>query len=640
MTSKLNEIIRYQAVSLPADLQFVGFDITAGTVEHSGGTQTVFAVTSITIPGIHTVLRLVRADDLPMRLVAGYGLAVAPVALPEDLTQQEAANAATEDVLTWFLVNHPEVAKSLVESMRLDWALIRARLVSRWEEIAKRGQGANTLAVLKAGTNLHIGLACGTTLLGLDELFAVNRVKKFYKLNRYVKQTLPLDHKNLAQIENLSGSEKLSLLRPNGGSEYEIARAEFDRQRLMRRAVPITLPDAVAWGGAYLDTSVQYNVQYSSGNTGRVFISLKAPENRLSISARLTSSKLKSDISISLDREGTSRIERARTHEKRFGSVEILDEMVRQIFSMIIALDLDFPEHLLPQIEKEFDIAHPLLAGLDIPKAQQPILAQFLGDAYTAACRGAERLSALRARKSAKNQAAVESSAGLADGAILAVIDPPNPEFLLPFATTKSRLGQARSADSASGRRRREIYPLFGFANTRPLTPKHVAKLPPVLNPNFLSDIHDLYLRLEERDLVEAAFRLSFSLTDGGRNPLLEGSTGIEYLKTPVTLPDLRITRMLGDSENRALAITVAQKTLSPLEQLAETSTGASFLVMVAGDMISFHVRPALIGLDVTAPANHRQAIQFGINVIAEDTAEAAAWSSAFGDKWKDYSHF
>ncbi len=619
-----------KSLSKPARLaayRVPDFEVTAETVRRREETKTDILVRNTVSPKVHTAMRVTSSPKGDALLTSAFCLAVSEAALPQDVEAQDATNRAAETVLSQMFEGQERCMERLTDQLRQDWNSVRHSLEIRWAELEGQGVYCDRLSAILSGKYTYVGLAYSKTLLGQDEIFGVYRVGKDYSLISRPGRADVLTHEHLSRVTNLSSEEKLWALHPQGGPELERARVEFDAHRLSPVAVPIALSDAVA-SRRTMNASGLYSVNFRNGDRGSVSSNL----DRQTFSASLTHANGNSSIVLRLEADGTASIERARVHEKRFKTVEDLTVMLGRALQMIVALDPALPQKLEEHDPVDFDPDHTVLANIPYLPHHRSFLALFLGEPYATACRASERFATRLAKKEEKIANLKDTAKRLPDGAVVGKVDK-RPKGELPVWLPSTRLGQVRSVANGN-RTRRQIQPLYGFTRARPMTAKHLASLPPLSNPDVLRHVHDIFLLEDQRDLVEAAFRLSLELDSGAPNPLLEGNTEITKLRHAETGLSVRVTRMSGNDSCQAHAISV----VVPVEDWADPfspQTGAAFICETINGVKRYYTRPALTLQDIETPTRHWNAIRFGIGVTSENPASAAAATEAFQEQWK-----
>lgn len=611
------------------DINVPGFDVFVTQDLHDGVLTHHILVTHCKHDRIHIALRVFSNQDEGEKLVSAFCLAASDAALPDDLPVQEEVNAAAETVLSMLFGGAGDRAQNLIRQLQANWTEVRNTLEKRWSELEAEGVDYGKLVAIQGGRYAYVGLAYRTTLLGQDVICGVRRASDSYERLSDTYKVVPLTHDFLSLVENFSSEEKLRLLHPDSGPEYDRARAEFDAIRFCRDAYPIDLGDAVAitYGSGNFRS---FAINRKNGDRGHVSIRLDTGE--FAASLRTTDRKL--DISIGAKPDKPAFVERNRVHQKIFSSPEDIDRLLVRILQVALALDLELPPWIRDQAAGTLDTAHPVLSQLSYSDADIPLLSLFLGEPYTKAQRACERRMSRQAKKAEAASANANLPTVLADGAIVGKIDKRKYDEDFIVWLVKIRLGQVRTC-SGTSKKRREIQPLCGFKNTRPLTVKQLSSLPPLKDPDALRFVHDAFLTGENRDLLEAAYRLSLTLDPGSANPLLDGHTEINYLKSPDSGLKIRVTRMSGNDVHKAVAISVALDESDWPDQLRPL-TGASFLSETINGKQRFYTRPALRSLTRETPPDHWSALRFAIGLVHTDPNFAATAVAAFMDQWKD----
>lgn len=540
------------------------------------------------------------------RLFAAFGISGIAVALPADLTEQEAANAAAERAIAGLM---PDAATTMIAALRDHWQAERDRLHDRWAELEKSGYSADSLELFHDRHQNAAAIRYRTTQPGQDELFGVMRkpgTQKYETLPDYSEKTgqfLAITQQALAEVATLSGHEKLELLAGANGAEHAKAREAFDSRRL-RRAGTVCQP-LIGMDGICLEPAAFFRngdngffsaKVYDNGQTF-LLIDLKLPSRRATI--RVTGGK-----------DGQLSIGRGKHHDNRFKSPETLDACLGKLIDFHLAIDHVLPAVMLPPKRVAFRPDHPVLDGRTIPPRHRPFVAALLDKPYAKARKAAERAAGIEAKKQGQAEAVGDLAAEIADGALFGTVKFAETGDMSEYGGRMRfmKLGLVRSVAGPSGRRNREIKGVTGFNTARPLTPKNMARLPLLTDPDALSFVSDACLGDNFRDVVEGAFRLSFHLEGGAENPLLSKVSKIDVVASDHDDTSLRVTtaQVPGGPMLAAFSVTFPGRDMFYDLHM----TGAGFMALRIGDAYHFSARPALSADGLHAPDTHRRFIE------------------------------
>jgi hypothetical protein len=581
-------------------------EVTVETTCRDGETRIDIAVLARARPWAqaHVVILSQGADD--HQVFAAFGVGAMAVALPVDLPEQEASNAAAETAIAELM---PDVAPTLIAALRDRWQAEHDRLTDRWAHLERMGYCADRLELFHGPQQDVPVIRYRTTRPGQDELFGVMyqpTTRKYEALRDYSEklgQFVAITQQALAGVSTLSGHEKLELLAGANGAEQARAREAFDNSRTPGRNVmcrPLIGLDGVCIGN---------RVYFNNGDTG--FFSASVHDSgRGHLLIDLTLSSRRSTIRVEGDSDGQLTIGRGKHRENRFKSPEALDECLGELLDFNLAMDQVLPAVLLPPKPVSFRHDHPVLVGRTIPPRHQPFVAALLDKPYAKARKAAERAAAIEAKKQGKAEAVGDLAAEIADGAMFGTVrfaaDGDMSEYGGRMRFMK--LGLVRSDIGPNGKRNRQIKGLAGFSTARPLTPKNMARLPLLTDPNALSVVSDVCLGDKYRDVVEGAFRLSFHLDGGAANPLLAPVSKIDFVAS--------------DQDDTSLRVTTAQVPEGPMLAAFSVTfpdrdmffdfhlTGAGFMALRIGDVYHFSARPELSWHGLAAPDAHRRLIE------------------------------
>lgn len=360
-------------------------------------------------------------------------------------------------------------------------------------------------------------------------------------------------------------------------------------------------------------------------------------------------------------------------NEPRFKTIDILNEEVANVIQLLIlvhprqtfdpaALN---PEPLVP--------SHPALKGVELPTDLIPIASVILGAPYQAARAATKRWMARLEKKERHLLEMKDIAKTIVDGTILGRIDTSTDEL----KRNKSRLALVHTIDPKGAKRKRQLRALCGFENARPCTAKQIARFEQLSSPDALALVHDYQLRRHDRDKLEAAFRLSFKLEPGARNPILEADMEWVYsAAASEQRPKTKIIRYVGQFftdikeqdvpenpkldtggqitllpsgiEGWHLRLTDARPTqdialwsaaLAPIN-LAESTpsrmrTGAGFMALKVGDSVNFHLRPALCEDLPSFPETHFDELKRAIDVaLAGSPDRKERYLRELGELW------
>ncbi|MEM8837822.1 MAG: hypothetical protein AAGE89_06995 [Pseudomonadota bacterium] len=566
--------------------------------------HTDIAVVDPKDPSIHTVCKIIESDHTSRTIFSDFALSGYDVAITDDVPPQEAANATLEAALLEEFDNPTD----LITALNAAWSRTKSRLETCWKASAEKGLTADRLSIVHSSSRANTAIAERSTILGSDELFVMERepsgkYKKRYNFesNSYLEIGPPTQDL-LARITRFSGHQKLELLRGERTSEYKTARAAFDEFRKGKRrghagTVVLRSDEAIATYSGY-----QTEVNFANGDSGSVMLK---PDTKFTcrLRVRLQLRQAKSDIEIAIDDDWLS-IGRSRVHERRFKTPAKLNAAVLCVLETLLILDESFPASALPQDSDAFDPSHPLLDNLTVPPRHQPLIGAILGAPYQRALAASKKFAKQNEKKAAKEKEVADLATILADGALFGRVS-----RKCSHNQNNTKLALVATIGTTGKRRKRQLQPLRGFDNPRPFTPKQIARLPLLKTPDALRLTHDLHLRGLQRDVIEAAFRLSFILDPGATNPLLETAPKIDVKPTALDGFDLRVTRISDTPGIDLLAIALSQIGLGVAFPDA-LSTGVGFMALKIGDQKHYHVRPALTVDGVSLPEAHQSLIE------------------------------
>ena len=590
----------------------------------------------------HVTLRL---DLMPGRtplLSAGFAAAVREVCLPEHLEPQDAAVEAAAAALAQ--LSEAGDADPLVARLRALWAVERARLEKRQSALLKKGRLAQRLVVCRDGGSYQPVLIAERTRIARNRGGSSGMGDHPYgmrledgaprSVNLAFNKPVPLTQKDLAGIAGISGHEKLALL---AGADSPDPRMR-EGFRSGPRAVPIPREGWIAYGGGSRDAVEVHTAEGAKG-----WVSVDRP--------RLYSVSQDIDPYLSLSADGAGRGHSIRIHTSNrisgiqkppsikrkhggggFPSVAELDAMLRLLLEMVVAADLGVDDvRIVPGkrvLSADEVAAHPLLAGLDLPAGLVAPLAAILGSPYDHARRVAGRAEARTVKKAASLETAGRIVDDLPDGTLVGRLDthdfdrsdPADVVHVQVSNRTKFGIVRTRPAPNGDGTRYRVVAPVHGTSEERPLDVKLLARMGVIGDPLALRHMQDAFAGRMARDHVETAFRLSFRLRPGARNPLLDGAGNAKNEGAEGDLI-LRHTISPGDGRTWAQAFAVSNEPRGLHDPLA---TGAGFVITVQGEEVEYYLRPARTQGRSTLPDEHRVAIEGALRRHLPDRAPAA----------------
>lgn len=264
---------------------------------------------------------------------------------------------------------------------------------------------------------------------------------------------------------------------------------------------------------------------------------------------------------------------------------------------------------------------------------------------------------------------AVTSATDLPDGTVLGQVDASTREN----KKNKTKLALVASDVTEKSPRYRHLKALRGFENARPLTDKQVARFERMLRPDDLALAHDDHLLGYRRDVIEAAFRVSFKLEPGAENPFLtvkpkttfaeathdqrpltkalkyfsgrtslfehapgpadpKAHAGADIILHPSMIHGafLRISQMQPSPDIRLCAISIVQDNLDRFGAINELWTGCGFGVIKFGDQDAVYLRPALIEDTPTYPEDHFDELMRGLRQHIDLPSQQAAKFNAY----------
>ncbi|MEM8837821.1 MAG: hypothetical protein AAGE89_06990 [Pseudomonadota bacterium] len=607
-----------------------GFDVEISKQSFDDETQIGIIVVGSGDPPNHTACRIIASNSGTLELYAGFAISGYYVATPEDLPSQEEANAAMEAVLQEEFGD----AADLLDAFKGAWSKAKSYLQNRWAENEVAGLTPERLIIVHNTYAAKTGIATGQTLMGKDSFLVVENLGDTYKriLNDYHSGKINYDVSPPTQdlvnrLRGLSGHQKLDLLKGVKSKDYEAARSVFEEQRkrdTVRRKVifPLRTDDAIAHQN---DQGI--DIFFSNGDWGYVWI--KSPgETGAPFWGRLILTKSKSSIDFEIDNHGSS-FKRV-ANETRFLTPEKLNEAVRRVIETILIIDQPLAPELLTDNEDHFDVYHPILNGLTIPPRHRQLVGAILGAPYDSALKEAQKLADRAKKKAEKADALSDLQKILADGAFFGTVDCKRPSD----HDNRTKLAYVATVSGQGAKRKRQITPLRGFEVPRPFTAKQIARLPLLENPDDLSLAQDRYLNGHNRDVMEAAFRASFSLAASATNPLLEATPEIDVIATDLTGFDLRISKITDAPGINLFAVALAQSKIEG-KYPNHLSTGCGFIALRIGDEQHYHVRPAVNSEGISLPNTHRSEIEaYIMNHTGHDPKYTEALLNGFKVAW------
>ncbi|WP_460275522.1 hypothetical protein [Celeribacter sp. ULVN23_4] len=558
------------------------------------------------------------------RLRAAFSSQVASVTLRDDLPMLEAlVNSVIDALATDGHAPHGSKLNDL-------WAAERARLEARWQEIEGMDVSLDEVVL-------------GTTHNLASPALVYRSTSMRRKYNRYVRDDIwgvfwdasgkpdsvdrhsgmtfqPLTQENLATVSVLSGHEKLELLADSGRATLNRLRRLFEEMRLFNASSlkAVDLDDAFALNNEIYFT----NGRYSSFHAGR-------RQKNSNLIVRLEDDK--AGIWLDTSKTGMIQLGRNVTSDKRFKSKAALDEWVRSLIELILAYDPDLSDEFLSGLKLgAFDPKHPLLKGLFVPPKHHSLIGTILGKPYEAAKASAERFAARNVKKAEKAEAANDLAKEIADGAIFGKIEFSRWGDLSALYGGKfqgTKLWRVRTRPAPSNRRMREMASFTG-GKPRPLTPKQMSRLPLLTKPNALARLSDAALGGDDRDVIEAAYRLSFDLPGEARNPILEAEAQVNVTPSQDQTWALRTTVL--DFENTTLlGLSVCFPRRDSYNDYHKT--GAGFCIMMHDGQGYSWARPAIYNNGYQAPSHHHDVI---LHVLQKKVEQDTLTTEVFRTRW------
>jgi hypothetical protein len=120
--------------------------------------------------------------------------------------------------------------------------------------------------------------------------------------------------------------------------------------------------------------------------------------------------------------------------------------------------------------------------------------------------------------------------------------------------------------------------------------------------------VSDHCLDDDRRDVIEGAFRLSFYLDGGAKNPFLEAAPQIDFLSVGQSDARLRVTQIDVPNGPALLALAVVYPDRDRYYDIHKT--GARFMVLRVGTRCHFSGGAALLSTGLNAPEDHRRMIE------------------------------
>ena len=259
-------------------------------------------------------------------------------------------------------------------------------------------------------------------------------------------------------------------------------------------------------------------------------------------------------------------------------------------------LDPVWPDWILEKATGNFDPAHPTVEGLSIPPRHQPVISWILDQGYARQMRLTESFVAKQDKITAKREAAADQPAELADGAMFGDIKTGHLKFFeRAKVTQKARMFIVQTiSDPDAKRRKRGLTYLWGGGGSRPLTPKQIARLTRYTKPDALWSMQDHLLGRERRDVIEAAFRISFDLAPGSENPFLSGWETITHQALENERHELRITQ-IEETDGYGLSAFSIEDEPGRRNGNVELSTGAGVYVLTTPKGQQAWLRPSFL---------------------------------------------
>lgn len=593
-------------------------------------------------------------------------------AIRADLPEQDAGVEAMAACLSSLF---PGGAEALIGDMRAAWAETRARLEAGLDAAEKAGFSAEApFVVNRQRASLFLGLPIsGARLDPADKHVLVElngrghvdanhgRWNQCYTRMAADQRPRPVTEADIAALDFLSGHEKLELM---AGSAP--ARVAFDERRgagpAQRRLHPLRRRGGAARHGMRRGELDPCRLEIEAlSASGDHFLARFGTSGRRFVEAwklwcRLPGQNTRMLVSGS----DCAQLRRLVSGEGAFKTPAALDDAAARLIALILDVDLPVEPALLPAERDDFDPSHPVLyhpalthpAPSDprqesraIPPRHQPLIGLLLGAPYAKALDAAQKEVAKAAKKAVKEAEVHGLADQLPDGAIFGRVARSRSAGDLLSQGTK--LGLVRTVPGKGKRRRREIAGLVGFETSRPLTPKHIARMKRLEKPDALKLVHDLQIHSafdlapedSQRDGIEGAYRLSFLLDPGAPNPIMEAGIGVEARDGAEGGPGVRLTHARGgETALLVLAALVDRDFGDAHGGLEMGATGAAIGIIVHGPHREVWLRPALRGMEVAMPEYDRASLRAALAGLAEkdgvDPRHLAPLEEQLGAPW------
>jgi hypothetical protein len=584
---------------------------------------------------------------------SGFSVDDFAYALPADLPRI----ARLVDLLAGLL----DSASLDARPLRDDWAACAARLDAIWRKAQARGAAPDRLVLVKHGSIVKLGLAAPTTRPGGSRVVGVEmdsdgewRALSDY----YVYSALRPTQARLAAVNSLSAHVKLDIL---AGAPTELlaqARAAFERIRkpfipghtfYRVRATPRRIPTVAVEkreSGWSLST---YRIGRDGGDDARFTIGDIHGKCHLSLSLRRPQMQVPALISME---EGEPLSVGRQGKDKTYSDPDLLDAYLRRLAELVLDLDPDWPDIVARGFEGEFDPAHPILAGLDVRQRHRAFFGAALGAPYRKARAAAERFAARRAKLAQAKEGLKNVIEQTPDGAIFGRFkeNGNGRDITIKFHFSHeaySGLCLVAPTDEPDAKRRGRILRLLNpTPQGYPFTPRHVIKLKRCESSDAVRFLPDGRLGSSERDFIEAAFRLSFELAPGARNPLLDNAVGhIQMLDFGAERHRVRVTQCQAESGVVLFAVGVVYRIELPLpaederrqfEELVEWNcSGCGFVVLRTPTGEAAWARPAALSRTLLAPEAEKALLAEAIHKLsAVEGPLNAALPARFEEAW------
>jgi hypothetical protein len=587
----------------------------------------------------HASSRVIIRPGRDMELQCGFSADLLAHASHQDLLLQDSATTALAQILGDVL---PE--QSFDRALIARWQSRRSWITQRLFQIEAEGLMPDRLKlIIRSSTpdqpSAHLALISKWTRLAKEQDFIGLIYQGEGRGSGSVRRKLDscesieaITQERLAIVTDLSGHEKLALLAGDESKYLELLSKPFTiyaQSGIGRSAFALPFPDGDAIGEVTESWHHLHSghVHFANGDELRIW----------SGSVSWTPADDHPGLKINLDAGDGIVIERM-ANETRFKTVEVLDRHLRRAIEIMLLVDPEWPQKTLAKCTGSFDPTHPVIDGIDVPPRHQAFVGTVLSEPYRKARETAEAFAAWRDKRKTKEQAVADVPFTLPDGAIFGRRDCSKLKRLQEtrFNTEFHRV--VTISEPGAKRRKRALACLDSNARVRPVTPKHIAnfKFPRLMDPNSLWLLPDVVIGFHSRDVIEAAFRVSFDLPGGALNPFLQAKAEIFGVETENPAIRIRVTKIdtdTGYTLRAFAALREAEYRTGGGWILQQGSSGIAFLTDPSGDHV--HFRPSGIGWKSWLPKDERPLLAAAMSrLCAADPSRAARYVAALELEW------